>query len=55
MPDEYWDGTFLGEEMPVGVFVWKVHRATFIDGTDWDGMEDEKGRMRQSGFLYLVR
>jgi hypothetical protein len=55
MPDEYWDGTFLGEEMPVGVFIWKVHRARFIDGTDWDGMEDEKGRMRQSGFLYLVR
>jgi PKD repeat protein len=55
MPNEFWDGTFLGEQMPGSVYVWKVHRARFIDGTDWDGMEDEQGKLRKSGYLYLVR
>jgi PKD repeat protein len=55
MPDESWNGDFLGEQMPGGVYVWKIHRARFIDGTEWDGMEDEKGKLRRSGYLYLVR
>jgi PKD repeat protein len=55
MPSEFWDGTYLNQPLPSGVFVWKVHTARFINGTSWDGMEDEKGKLRRSGFLYLVR
>jgi PKD repeat protein len=55
MPDEYWDGTLLGQPLPPGVYVWKVFKAKFIDGTEWDGMEDENGAKRMSNFLYLIR
>jgi PKD repeat protein len=55
MPSEWWDGTLNGEQVPAGVFIWKVHRARFVDGTEWDGMKDEKGRIRRSNFLYLLR
>jgi PKD repeat protein len=55
IPTEFWDGRMLGEEMPSGVYVWKVHKAKFIDGTDWDGMKDENEVPRRSNFLYLVR
>ena len=55
MPDEYWDGTLLGQPLPPGVYVWKVFKAKFIDGTEWDGMEDENGVKRKSNFLYLIR
>ena len=54
-PVQSWNGTFLGQEMPAGAFVWKVHEARFIDGTFWGGMEDEKGRVQKSGILYLLR
>ena len=54
-PMQSWDGMFLGEEMPAGVYVWKVHYARFIDGSYWGGMPDEKGRPQKSGVLYLLR
>lgn len=54
-PVQSWDGTFLGEEMPAGVYVWKVHYARFIDGSYWGGMPDEKGRPQRTGILYLLR
>ncbi|MFM8362026.1 MAG: PKD domain-containing protein, partial [Haliscomenobacter sp.] len=54
-PAQSWDGIFLGEEMPAGVYVWKVHYARFIDGSYWGGMPDEKGRPQKSGILYLLR
>jgi len=55
MPSEYWDGTFLGQPMPAGVYVWKVGRAKYFDGSTWTGMNDARGRPRKTGFLYLVR
>jgi PKD repeat protein len=54
-PTEFWDGTLNGQDLPAGVFVWKVHRARFYNNTLWDGMPDEQGVPRRSGFLYLVR
>ena len=55
MPIGFWDGTFKGRDMPGGVYVWKVHKAKFLDGSIWQGMEDESGKKRVSNFLYLVR
>lgn len=34
-PAEYWDGTFNGQPLPKGVYVWEVN-AVFIDGSSWD-------------------
>ncbi|NBC09660.1 MAG: hypothetical protein GVY26_20905, partial [Bacteroidetes bacterium] len=54
-PTASWDGTLNGQDLPAGVFVWKVHKARFFNNTLWDGMPDERGVPRRSGFLYLVR
>jgi len=35
--------------------VWKVNAARFINGTFWDGMKDENGKLRRTGYVYLVR
>ncbi|MEL6842348.1 MAG: PKD domain-containing protein, partial [Bacteroidota bacterium] len=37
IPNEWWDGTIEGQLATVDVFVWKVHRAVFDDGREWDG------------------
>ncbi|WP_282780600.1 PKD domain-containing protein [Phaeodactylibacter xiamenensis] len=55
VPQGEWDGKLAGVDLPGGVYVWKVHEARFIDGTRWDGMEDQKGKLRTSNFLILVR
>jgi len=55
IPEEFWDGTFLGKPMPAGVYVWKVGKARFFGGKTWTGMKDFKGKPRKTGFLYLVR
>jgi PKD repeat protein len=55
MPEEGWDGTFRGERLPGGVYVWKVHRARYANGQEWRGMADENGVPRRSNFLYLIR
>jgi len=55
MPSARWDGTFRGQPLQGGTFVWKVHRARFADGSEWQGMVDERGELRRSGFVYLVR
>ncbi len=55
MPVGSWDGTFMGRPMPAGVYVWKVHRAKFQLGGQWQGMADDKGKARKSNFLYLIR
>ena len=55
IPVGFWDGTFDGEELPGGVYVWKVHKAKFRNGLIWEGMKDESGKYRTSNYLYLVR
>jgi len=54
-PEESWDGTLNGKPLPGGVFVWKVLRARFLDGREWDGMLDEDNVKRKSNFLNLIR
>ncbi|MCF8232138.1 MAG: PKD domain-containing protein, partial [Bacteroidales bacterium] len=56
-PVEAWDGTFEGEPLPQGVYVWKAE-AVFKDGTVWHG--DEVGTSELSsgktyGTITLIR
>ena len=55
MPDEFWDGTYQGEKVPAGVYVWRVHLARYFNGQYWKGMLDDRGNLSRSGFIYLVR
>lgn len=55
IPQEYWDGTFRGQDMPSGTYVWRVIEARFFNGTTWQGMRDEDGRLWKSNYFYLVR
>ncbi|HKK75744.1 MAG TPA: PKD domain-containing protein, partial [Saprospiraceae bacterium] len=55
MPDEAWRGNFNGVPLPNGVFVWQVIEARFLDGDVWDGMADERERLRKTGFVRLLR
>ena len=38
IPSEGWDGTFNGQLMPQGNYVWKIS-ALFIDGSPWNGSD----------------
>ncbi|MDP4819635.1 MAG: gliding motility-associated C-terminal domain-containing protein, partial [Saprospiraceae bacterium] len=54
-PTGSWDGTFGGNPLPAGVYVWKVRHARYFNGAFWSGMNDESGKARRTGFVYLVR
>lgn len=49
MPAERWDGTFKGEPLPKGLYLWKAS-AIFVDGTVWEG---NKGQTQ--GYVNLIR
>jgi PKD repeat protein len=55
IPTDAWDGNFQGQPMPAGTYVWRVHRASYFNGRPWRGMEDERGVMRVTGYVTLVR
>ena len=46
-PAEGWDGTVKGELVNNDAFVWKIHRAIFVDGTEWRG--------KREGTVMLIR
>lgn len=46
-PSEWWDGKVDGEISNSDVFVWKVHKAIFADGSIWKG--------RREGSVTLIR
>ncbi|MFK7972738.1 MAG: PKD domain-containing protein [Bacteroidia bacterium] len=46
-PAEGWDGSVNGVRVNGNVFVWKIHRARFLDGTIW--------REKKEGTLTLIR
>ena len=51
-----WDGNDqrTGEPAPMGVYAWKI-RATFRDGSIWNGQENVHGFERTYGTLTLIR
>jgi PKD repeat protein len=53
VPVESWDGTYNGELMPQGAYVWKVY-AIFEDGSNWQGMPDFNGTVRKIGSVTLL-
>lgn len=55
IPEEAWDGTFQGQPLPAGTYIWRVHRASFFNGRPWRGMEDDRGTPRQTGYVTLIR
>ena len=55
MPDEAWDGTFRGQDLPPDTYTWKVHLARYLDGSYWQGAPDRRGKLRKTGFVYLIK
>jgi hypothetical protein len=53
-PDEGWDGTFKGQLMPEGVYMWKIS-AVFVDGSVWKGSDIGKGEAKTIGTVTLIR
>jgi len=56
-PAEGWDGTFEGDPLPQGVYVWKIE-AVFEDGTVWKGNQagtSELSSQQRQGTLTLIR
>jgi len=54
VPKEGWDGTYNGELMPQGTYMWKVS-ATFDDDSPWNGADIGKGEYKTIGTLTLIR
>ncbi|MCF8277595.1 MAG: PKD domain-containing protein [Flavobacteriales bacterium] len=53
-PTEYWDGTYDGEQVPQGSYVWRID-AIFANGNLWDGMIDQNGEYHQVGTVTVLR
>jgi PKD repeat protein len=52
-PVEGWDGRYNGVVVPQGAYIWKAD-ATFMDGTQWEGMEYENGRFSNTGNVTVL-
>ncbi|MXV13861.1 PKD domain-containing protein [Hufsiella ginkgonis] len=53
-PTESWDGTYKGQVVAEGVYVWKMS-ATFINGTEWKGMVYQDDIPKRTGPIHLIR
>jgi len=53
-PVDGWDGTYLGQPMPAGNYIWRV-TAKFIDNTYWPGANNGDGNVRPYGTVTLIR
>jgi len=53
-PAEGWDGTFDGNLMPQGNYIWKIV-ALFEDDTSWSGSDIGKGNYSTTGTVTLIR
>ncbi|MCX6266997.1 MAG: gliding motility-associated C-terminal domain-containing protein, partial [Bacteroidetes bacterium] len=55
MPTEGWDGTFEGNLMPQGNYMWKIE-ALFVDGSQWEGSDIGVGGSNSTmGTVSLIR
>ncbi len=52
-PAEFWDGTYKGNRMPQGAYVWKA-RAVFRDNTFWKGNDIGDGNSQTYGTVTLI-
>jgi PKD repeat protein len=53
-PAEAWDGTYQGEEVPQGAYIWKID-AIFANGANWEGMENNVGEFHEVGTVTIIR
>jgi gliding motility-associated-like protein len=53
-PSEAWDGTYRGELMPQGTYMWKVE-AVFNDNTVWQGCDIGHGKGKNIGTVTLLK
>jgi len=53
-PAEGWDGTYNGELMPQGNYMWKI-TALFVDDTPWNGSDIGQGEYSTMGTVSLIR
>lgn len=53
-PVEGWDGTYQGNLMPQGNYMWKIS-ATFVDDTPWNGSDIGQGEYKTMGNVTLIR
>jgi alpha-tubulin suppressor-like RCC1 family protein len=49
-----WDGTYNGEMLQAGVYMWKM-KAKMLDGKKWKGDEQDNGRYKRYGNVLLIR
>lgn len=53
-PIEAWDGTYLGEPVPAGVYFWRID-ATFANGVIWRGNGTDAQSSSNSGTITIIR
>jgi len=55
-PSEWWDGrdSRSGRLLDEDAYVWRIE-ATFLNGEKWQGIPDEKGRLKTFGTITIVR
>ncbi len=53
-PVEGWDGTYKGQPMPAGNYIWRI-KAKFIDGSVWNGADNGDGNIKPYGTFTLIR
>lgn len=53
-PVEGWDGTFKGQQLPQGVYYWKVD-VQMVNGSEWKGMTYDSSAPKRTGAIHLIR
>jgi|GEM_PF-394919 len=53
-PADGWDGTFKGQQMPQGVYYWKID-VQMVNGSEWKGMTYDKSPAKRTGPIHLIR
>ena len=53
-PGEGWDGKYNGEVLKMDTYIWKIE-ATFLDGTEWEGVKESNGKYKKMGNVLLLR
>ncbi|MBU3927316.1 MAG: gliding motility-associated C-terminal domain-containing protein [Bacteroidetes bacterium] len=53
-PAQGWDGTFEGQDMPTGTYIWRI-TARFSDQSYWRGSDNGDGNTKTQGTVTLIR
>ena len=53
-PTEGWDGTYKGQLMPEGDYIWRI-KAKFLNGSTWNGSDNGDGNKKPYGTIFLIR